>query len=403
MIDRWLEQRRLGQEQTDEAIFGFVAGILDGSITRAQAATWLAFVVVRGMTEAETVALTRAMTESGTRLSWPNLTGPFVDKHSTGGVGDKVSLILAPLWAALGKKVPMISGRGLGLTGGTLDKLESIPDYDTALDEAAMRRALESAGCFITGQTETLVPADRFLYSLRDETGTVASVPLITASILSKKLAEGLDALVLDVKFGSGAFMKSYEEAELLANSLQRVGEGAGLRIRVELSDMNQPLGRCIGNALEVTEAIEVLSGGGDPKLRELVLRLAGDETASTALQNGSALEHFHLLLRAHGADPEATLLGEGCAEETLLADRSGPLRGWDAQGLAQAAFDLGAGRCRASDSVDPGVGIRLIATSGDSLQVRDPLLCLVHRQGRGLERARHVAEQALQWSEGAE
>ena len=226
-IQGYLQDKKAGRAHAADDIGAFVQGILTGDVTRAQAAAWLAMVCLNGMDAEETVALTTAMTDSGDRLRWDGLDGPFIDKHSTGGVGDKVSLTLAPLWVAMGFKVPMISGRGLGITGGTLDKLESIPGYRVDLSEEELRRCLEDVGCFISGQTGEVAPADRYLYALRDETATVASVPLITGSILSKKLAEGIEALVMDVKCGSGAFMKTRVEAEALADSLVRVGEGA--------------------------------------------------------------------------------------------------------------------------------------------------------------------------------
>lgn len=238
-IDTILTARRDGVRLSDAQIHAFVQGVVAGSVTRAQAAAFLAFTATRGMQDDETAALTRAMAGSGDRLSWPGLTGPFVDKHSTGGVGDKVSLVLAPLWAELGARVPMISGRGLEHTGGTLDKLEAIPGFRTDLGVGALRRTLADVGCFISGQTGELAPADRVLYALRNETCTVPSIPLITASILSKKLAEGLDRLVLDVKWGSGAFMKTEADARALADSLVRVGCAAG----VETTAVGGPAG----------------------------------------------------------------------------------------------------------------------------------------------------------------
>ena len=243
MIDDILRVKRSGGRLTDEQVLGFVNGVVDGSVSRPQAAAWLAFAFTRGLDDGEAIALTRAMTDSGARLSWSGIDGPFIDKHSTGGVGDKVSLILAPLWAELGWKVPMISGRGLGHTGGTLDKLEAIHGYRTDLDDPSLRRCLVDIGCFISGQTAALAPADRILYALRNETQTVECIPLIVASILSKKLAEGLDRLVLDVKVGSGAFMKTLDDARALARALVRVGNGAGVSTRAVLTDMMMPFG----------------------------------------------------------------------------------------------------------------------------------------------------------------
>lgn len=398
MIDRWLEERREGREQSEEDIRGFVRGVLDGSVSRAQAAAWLAFVCVRGMTPAETVALTRAMTDSGERLRWDGLTGPFVDKHSTGGVGDKVSLVLAPLWAALGRRVPMLSGRGLGITGGTLDKLESIPGFRTSLGPAELRRVLAEVGCFISGQTRELAPADRELYALRDETGTVPSVPLITASILSKKLVEGIEELVLDVKHGSGAFMKTEAAARELADSLERVGRASGLRTRALLSDMSQPLGRAVGNALEVEEAVACLEGGGPPDLRALVVALSGcGAEAEAALDDGRALERWRRMVRAQGGDPEGPLRGAACSVTEVSSPHAGVVHRCDAGRLGRAAFLLGAGRLRAGQGIHHGVGLVLAAKRGDRIEAGAPLAFLHHAGGRGLEEARRLVAAAYE------
>ena len=282
--------------------------LLNGSVTRAQAAAWLAMVYLQGMTDEETVCLTRIMTDSGDRLSWPGIEGPFVDKHSTGGVGDKVSLVLAPLWMALGCKVPMISGRGLGHTGGTLDKLESIPGFRTDLEPSELRRVLEDAGGFISGQTGDVAPADRILYALRNETATVPSIPLITASILSKKLAEGIDTLSLDVKWGTGAFMKTREDAEVLARSLVAVGNGSGVNTRARITDMNQPLGHAVGNAIEVAEAVACLKGEGPEDLASLTCELIGDPRARELLDSGSAYVQWCRMVTACGWGPRSAV-----------------------------------------------------------------------------------------------
>lgn len=387
-IDRFLERKRDGQRLDSREIRGFIEGVLDGSVTRAQAAAFLAFTFLRGMDDEETVALTVAMTETGEQLSWPGLEGPFVDKHSTGGVGDKVSLILAPLLVELGAKVPMLSGRGLGITGGTLDKLEAIPGYRTDLDNATLRAVLGSVGCFINGQTEKLAPADRVLYALRNETSTVPSIPLITASILSKKLSEGIERLVLDVKYGSGAFMRTREEAVRLADSLVRVGTGAGLQVRAVLSDMNTPLGRAVGNALEVEESVACLRGEGPEDLAALVCELAGDPRARQILDSGGALERFRAMVRAHGGDPDAELLGAGCEEIQVLAEEDGVVVRCDAGEIGRAAFVLGAGRVRADQPVHPGVGLRLLRKPGEAVVRGEPLAILLHAAGRGLEDA---------------
>ncbi len=396
-IDRILELKRDGFPLEDDQIRAFIEGLLSEEVTRAQAAAFLAFAFVRGMSDRETVALTVAMTETGDRLSWPGIEGPFVDKHSTGGVGDKVSLVLAPVLAELGYKVPMLSGRGLGITGGTLDKLEAIPGYRTDLDDAALRRALVEVGCFINGQTARLAPADRILYALRNEICTVPSVPLITASILSKKLSEGIERLVLDVKFGSGAFMPDREAAVTLAESLVRVGTGAGLQVRAVLSDMNTPLGRLIGNALEVEESIACLRGEGPADLEALVCDLAGDPRALGVLRSGAALPRFEAMVRAHGGDPTAPLLGGGCAELPVLAEQDGVVTRCDAGKIGRAAFVLGAGRTRADEPVHPGVGLRLLRKPGEQALRGEPLAIIVHAAGRGLDEALALTRRAYE------
>lgn len=395
MIDLWLQQRRDGIPQDESAIRGFIDGVLDGSVTDAQRGAWLAFVMLKGMSAEETVFLTRAMTESGRCLTWDGLEGPFVDKHSTGGVGDKVSLILAPLWAHLGKKVPMLSGRGLGITGGTLDKLEAIPGYRTDLQVAELHEALAAVGCFINGQTPDIAPADRILYATRNETQTVPSIALITASILSKKLVEGIDRLVLDVKFGSGAFMQTRAEAEALATSLVDVGNGAGVSTSACLTPMSEPLGLMVGNALEVEESIATLQGDGPQDLVDLVVQLSGEgEKAREVLASGAAYPKWLEMVRAHGGDPEATLKGGAVEEQVITAKASGVVQSADAGLLGQAAFGLGAGRRRAEDPVHFGVGLKLHAKVGDRVETGDPLITLVHA-GQGLDAALGLVEQA--------
>ncbi|MED5371721.1 MAG: thymidine phosphorylase [Myxococcota bacterium] len=400
-IQTFLEEKREGQEHSAADIQAFIKGVVDGSITRAQAAAWLAFVNVRGMSDRETTTLTQAMTDSGRVLAWPGLSGPFVDKHSTGGVGDKISLILAPVWAAMGMRVPMISGRGLGITGGTLDKLEAIDGYRTTLSPEELRLVLAEAGCFINGQTGELAPADRFLYALRDETATVPSIPLITASILSKKLAEGLDRLVLDVKCGSGAFMRTRTSARKLADSLVRVGRSAGLQVESVISDMSQPLGLAVGNAVEVQESIDVLKGGGPDDVRKLVLSLSGDpEAAKVVIRDGSAYERFERMVHAQGGDLAKPLLGGKVQEEVVLAGRSGRVERCDALGIGQAAFLLGAGRVKASDDVHPGVGVLLTAKRGDMVEAGQPLARLLHAEGHGLHDALDEVRSAIEIKE---
>ncbi len=377
MVHEALQAKRDGRALTEAQIFGLISGIVDGSVTRAQAAAFLSFVFVRGMDVDETVSLTMAMVESGDRLDWSGLDGPLVDKNSTGGVGDKVSLILAPLWAELGSIVPMISGRGLGHTGGTLDKLEAIPGYKTDLEADALRTVLSDVGCFISGQTGSLAPADRLLYALRNETSTVPSIPLITASILSKKLAEGIDELVLDVKWGSGAFMKTHSDAAALADMLCRVGRGAGLLTRAVLTDMNQPLGRTVGNAIEVEEAIACLKGEGPGDLANLTADLIGDPRAADVLASGAAYERFCRMVSAQGGDPTAPLLGGGCQERVVEATEAGMVIAADALDIGKAAFVLGAGRTRSDQPVHHGVGIEIHKKVGERVERGDPLVTL--------------------------
>ena len=394
-----LQAKRDGQSLTGDQIRAFIEGVVSGAVTRAQAAAFLAFVFNRGMTVDETVALTMAMVDSGDRLSWPDLDGPFVDKHSTGGVGDKVSLVLAPLWAELGAFVPMISGRGLGHTGGTLDKLEAIPGYRTDLDPAALGGVLRTVGCFISGQTASLAPADRVLYALRNETSTVPSIPLITASILSKKLAEGIDELVLDVKWGSGAFMGTHEAASELAEMLCRVGRGAGVVTRAVLTDMNQPLGRTVGNALEVQEAIECLQGKGPGDLMSLTADLIGDPRAKDVLASGAAYERFCRMVAAQGGDPSAPLMGAGCAERVVESEMDGVVTAVDALSIGRSAFALGAGRSRSDEAVHPGVGLTVHKKIGERVCRGEPLVTL-KVASRGVEQALALARSAYRIQE---
>ena len=319
LVPELIRRKRDGGELTPEELAFLVRGISDGSVSDAQVGALAMAVVVRGMSAAERIALTGEMTRSGDVLDWSSagLHGPALDKHSTGGVGDKVSLLLAPIVAACGGAVPMISGRGLGHTGGTLDKLEAIPGYDTTPDNETFRRAVASAGCAIVGQTGTLAPADRRLYAIRDATGTVESIPLIAASILSKKLAAGLDALVMDVKVGSGAFLPGHEQASELAQAIVEIARGNGLHASALLTDMDRVLGRSAGNAVEVRESIDHLTGAAaDERLREVtlalsaeLLRLGGviddeDEaraTAERALDGGAAAERFAAMVAQLG------------------------------------------------------------------------------------------------------
>jgi pyrimidine-nucleoside phosphorylase len=382
-----LRAMRTGKPQTTEQIESFVAGVVDGTVTRPQAAAWLAWAFSRGLTDDETVALTRAMTASGDVLQWPE-GAPLIDKHSTGGVGDKVSLVLAPLWAELGFRVPMISGRGLGHTGGTLDKLEAIPGFRTDLSTQELGAQLESVGCFISGQTAEIAPCDGVLYALRNETSTVESIPLIVASILSKKLAEGVERLTLDVKTGSGAFMPTTASATALAQALVRVAQGAGLQAQALVTAMDRPLGQAVGNALEVTEAAACLQGGGPDDLRELVVGLADHPRAAEVLASGAAYGRFERMVRAQGGDTEA--LSRGLAQAPVQTEIHATAYGTfvaDAMAVGRLAFALGAGREAAGESIDPAVGVVLVARPGAKVQQGD-VLAVVHAKTHDQVRA---------------
>jgi pyrimidine-nucleoside phosphorylase/thymidine phosphorylase len=394
-----IQRKRDGKELSREQIHGFIRGLSTGDVADYQATAFLMAVYFRGMSLDETVALTEAMLESGERYDLSRIPGPKVDKHSTGGVGDKVSLILAPLAAACGLRVPMMSGRGLGHTGGTLDKLESISGFDVRLDRARFEHVLESTGCAMIGQTERMVPADRKLYALRDVTGTVECIPLIVASILSKKLAEGAEALVLDVKVGSGAFMKSRADARRLAKTLTAVAKKMKLPCRAVLTSMSQPLGYATGNALEVVEAIEVLRNDTPPSLasgdlKELTIQLCaqmlelggvvrnlteGRKLAHGRLADGSAWGKFEDMVGAQGGaldqirDPSK--LPHASRSATWGARKRGYVAGMDTQALGQILVELGGGRKKAEDSVDPRVGLVFHKKLGSRVQVGEPIV----------------------------
>jgi thymidine phosphorylase len=394
-----IRKKRDGGALSAGEIAEFIEGLTSGSISEGQAAAFAMAVFFNGMAREETVALTRAMTKSGTRLTWRDLDGPVLDKHSTGGIGDKVSLILAPVVAACGGYVPMVSGRGLGHTGGTLDKLDSIPGYDTAPDLERLGAAVRAAGCAIIGQTEDLALADGRLYAIRDITATVESTPLIVASILSKKLAAGLDALVMDVKVGSGAFLPSLDAAQDLARNLVEVANGAGLRCSALLTDMSQCLGRTAGNALEVQEALGVLTGRRTAsRLRKVSLELAADllvlggvfeerapaaAAAARALDSGAAAERFarmiallggptDLLERPHRHLPKAPV------HHAVHLDRSGAVAAIDARALGLAVVGLGGGRTRVTDPIDPRVGLADVRRVGEEVGPDAPF-AIVH------------------------
>lgn len=372
----------LSDAQIDWAIDAFTRGVMADE----QMAALAMAIVLRGMNRRETARWTRAMIESGRRLDFTDLPRPTVDKHSTGGVGDKVTLPLAPLVAACGAAVPQLSGRGLGYTGGTLDKLESIPGWRADITPDRMREILTdpAAGAVVCAAGADLAPADKRLYALRDTTGTVESIPLIASSIMSKKIAEGTAALVLDVKVGAGAFIPTRAEAQTLATTMVELGADAGVRTIALLTAMDTPLGRTAGNALEVAEAVEVLAGGGPADLVELTLALAQEMVAlagldtdpAQALADGRAMDHWRAMIRAQGGDPEAPL-PVARHTETLSAPATGTLTGLDARAVGIAAWRLGAGRARQNDPVQAAAGVRLHATVGDHVTAGRPLLTL--------------------------
>jgi pyrimidine-nucleoside phosphorylase len=411
-----IRKKRDGNPLGREEIDLFVAGATDGSWPDYQLSALLMAVVLRGMSDEETAWLTEAMARSGARLDLGLLPGLKVDKHSTGGVGDKTSLILAPLAAACGVVVPMMSGRGLGHTGGTLDKLEAIPGFRVDLAAPDIVDALADVGCVIVGQTRDIAPADRRLYRLRDVTATVESIPLITASIMSKKLAEGIDGLVLDVKVGCGAFMKTVREAEQLAQAMVRAGQLAGVRTEAMLTRMDAPLGRAVGNALEVAESIDTLRGQGPRDLTELSVLLAArmvlvagraataadaERQVRDALASGAGLDRFRRMVARQGGDPavvdDPSVLAVAPGRELVRAPRAGYVTGLEAMLIGRAAAALGAGRATAEDRVDHGVGIRVLASLGSLVRAGEPVLELIHRDGRGLGDAADLARQAIE------
>jgi pyrimidine-nucleoside phosphorylase len=383
-----IEKKRDGGSLADAEIRDLVSAYTCGDMPDYQMSALAMAIYFRGMAAGETASLTKAMLESGEVLSYPESAPRIVDKHSTGGVGDKVSLVLAPLLACDDVWVPMISGRGLGITGGTLDKLESIPGFRVGLSGEESLRQLESLGVVMIGQTESICPADKKLYALRDVTATVPSEPLIVASIMSKKLAESLDALVLDVKFGTGAFMKTREEAESLGEAMRSVGEAMGVETGVCYNPMDEPLGHAVGNALEVTEAIEVLRGGGPGDLRRITLELAGKVSLADAAQlagwldDGTAFAKFRAMVAAQGGDPDAL---DGFDEvhpapvvREVNSEVSGTIVRVDADTVGRASLALGAGRSQADDPIDCAVGFDRIAKVGTEVAAGD-LVARVH------------------------
>ncbi|NKY47962.1 thymidine phosphorylase [Nocardia cerradoensis] len=379
--------KRDGAELDDEQIDWVVDAFTRGEVADEQMSALAMAIVLRGMTRRELDRWTAAMIASGRRMDFTDLPRPTVDKHSTGGVGDKITLPLAPLVAACGAAVPQLSGRGLGHTGGTLDKLESIPGWRADLDPARMRSILTDPeiGAVICAAGADLAPADKRLYALRDVTGTVESVPLIASSIMSKKIAEGTGALVLDVKVGSGAFMKNFRDATELATAMVELGTDAGVRTVALLTAMDTPLGRTAGNALEVAESVEVLAGGGPPDVVELTVALAREMVAQAgirdvdpadALADGRAMDRWRAMVAAQGGDPDAPL-PRARHTETLVAQESGVLTRLDAMAVGLAAWRLGAGRARQGDPVQFGAGVEMHCKPGDSVTAGKPLFTL--------------------------
>jgi thymidine phosphorylase len=401
LVAELIRRKRDGDELTPTEVEQLVAGITDGTVSDAQVGALAMAILWRGMSAAERVALTGAMTRSGEVLEWGSLDRPVLDKHSTGGVGDKVSLPLAATVAACGGAVPMISGRGLGHTGGTLDKLESIPGYDVSPTQEKFRAVVADTGCAIIGQTAALAPADRRLYAIRDATGTVESLPLIVASILSKKLAAGLDALVMDVKAGSGAFMPALEDARELARAIVEVARGNGLRTTAMITDMNQVLGRTAGNAVEVRESIDLLRGDGvpDPRLLEVTLALSAEllvlgglhareaaarAAAERALASGAAAEAFAAMVAALGGPADLLespdeLLPRAPIIRPVEAPQAGTVTLIDVRAVGVAIVALGGGRARESDPVDHAVGLTEVAALGEAVGPGERPLAILH------------------------
>ncbi len=407
-------KKRQGQELSAAEIEFLIRGCVSGEVPDYQMSAFLMAVYFKGMSFDETGMLTRAMLDSGEKLDLAGLRGPFIDKHSTGGVGDKLSLVLAPLSAACGLTLPMMCGRGLGHTGGTIDKLESVPGYDTALGRRQVREILADVGFVFMSQTGSMAPADKKLYALRDVTGTVESVPLITASILSKKCACGAEGFVFDVKMGSGAFMKDLPQARTLAGSLVSTASSLGKKATAVITDMNIPLGNMVGNLLEVGEAVACLRGVGPPDVMELGLRLTahmlvlggicrnveqGERLARRSISDGSALKRFLRNIELQGGDPNfvANLGGSRPAAQKnpLPAWEDGYVTGCDAHKVGLASMVIGAGRARKEDTVLPNVGIELCAKPGAKIKMGEPLLFLYTEGRRGKAEAMELLQNA--------
>ncbi|MBZ5506352.1 MAG: thymidine phosphorylase [Acidobacteriia bacterium] len=414
LVTDLIRRKRDGSELQRNEIEFLVNGYTRDAIPDYQMSAWLMAVLWRGMTRAELAALTESMLNSGQVLDFSELPAARVDKHSTGGVGDKTSLIIAPIVAAGGLFVPMISGRGLGHTGGTLDKLESIPGFNVNLSVADFRRVLAQCGAGLIGQTAEIAPADKKLYALRDVTGTVESPYLICASIMSKKLAEGIDALVLDVKTGSGAFMKAEKDAVFLAELMVETGQRLGKRVSALITDMDQPLGRAVGNALEVAECIEALNGKGPDDLRELSLVLAawmfflgkrvrsmdeGRELAEQMISSGKARDKFREMIRLQGGNAAVMdnpgLLPQAKQKTDVKSRTAGFITGIMCEQIGTAGVLLGGGRARKEDSVDPAVGIMIHKKVGDKVSVGEPLCTVFYNSAERMASAAPLIEQS--------
>jgi pyrimidine-nucleoside phosphorylase len=420
MLPHWLiEKKRNGEALSGQEIRFFIDGFSSGAIPDYQMSAMAMAIFFREMTGEETLALTEAMMNSGDVVDTSSIQAPKADKHSTGGIGDKVSLILAPLVACFDIAVPMISGRGLGITGGTLDKLESIPGYRTDLVEKEFISVLNRCGCSIIGQTSSLAPADKKLYALRDVTATVPSIPLIVASIMSKKLAEGIDSLVMDVKCGRGAFMQSREDARQLARNLVDVGLGMNKNMAAIITDMNQPLGRTAGNALEVAESAECLRGEGAEDLMEVtyalcarMLLLSGKamekeeaiEKLREKIDNGEAFEKFLEMVRAQGGDEGAIedtgRLPAADIREPYPSTESGFISDVNAELIGRACIVLGAGRQKTTDLIDPAVGVSGIPKIGEPVTAGEPLLIIHANEPEKLDAARQYLKDAFEISD---
>ncbi len=406
-IPSLIEKKRDGAELSAEEIGFLVDAFTHGEVADYQMSAWAMAVFFRGMTAGETQQLTMAMMHSGRVLNYPAGSPPKVDKHSTGGVGDKVSLVLAPLLACDEVWVPMISGRGLGITGGTLDKLESIPGFNVNLDEKRALAQLERIGVFMIGQTADICPADKKLYALRDVTGTVPSQPLIVASIMSKKLAENLDRLVLDVKFGAGAFMKTRADAEQLAKAMGEVGKTMGVETTYLLNPMNEPLGRAVGNAVEVIECVEILRGAGPKDLIALILDLAEKISLSSRAQlgewlgDGTAWKKFGQLVEAQGGDvsflEKLAQVHRAPIREPFKAKSAGTIQKMDAESIGRAAVFLGAGRQKAGDEIDFAVGFSEIRKIGEEVAANEPLMMIHARNDHSLGEVMPLLERAVE------